>query len=73
MTLDYSWPLWGVSELCNNYLEGGGGGWKIRGRGIGENDNKREGGGLDVKFNTCRGRHYVFIPFCKLEMLWKSY
>ena len=31
---------------------GGGGG--IRGRGIGENDNKREGG-LDVKFNTYRG------------------
>ena len=72
MTLDYSWPLWSVRELCNNYLEGGGGGWKISGRGIGENDNKREWG-LDVKFNTYRGRHYVFIPFCKLEKLWKSY
>ena len=33
--------------MCNNYLEAGGGeggGWKIRGRNIGENDNKREGG-----------------------------
>ena len=30
--------------LCNNYLEGGGG-EKIRGVGIGENDNKREGVG----------------------------
>ena len=28
--------------LPNNYLEGGGG-WKIRGGGIGENDNKRGG------------------------------
>ena len=28
---------------CNNYLEGGGG-WKIRVGGIGEKDNKREGG-----------------------------
>ena len=36
--------------MCNNYLEagggGGGGGWKIRGGNIGENDNKREGGGM---------------------------
>ena len=31
------------------------GGWKIRGEGIGENDNKREGG-LDVKFNAYRER-----------------
>ena len=30
------------------------GGGEIRGRCIGENDNKREGG-LDVKFNTYRG------------------
>ena len=36
--------------LCNNYLEGGVG--KLEG--VGENDNKREGG-LDVKFNTYRG------------------
>ena len=59
MTLDYSWPLWSVRELCNNYLEGGGG--EIRGRGIGENDNKREGG-LDVKFNAYR-RALLFHSF----------
>ena len=41
------------------------GGWKIKGGDIGENDNKR--GGLDIKFNTHRGGHYFFIPFCKLE------
>ena len=44
----------------------GGGGGKLEG-GIGENDNKREGGGVDVKFNTYKGGHYFFIPFCKLE------
>ena len=41
------------------------GGEKLEGA-IGENDNKREGG-LDGKFNTYRGWHYFFIPFCKLE------
>ena len=57
--------------LCNNYLEGQGGGgvgglvWKISWGGIGENNSKREKG-LDVKFNTYRG-DYFFIPFCKLE------
>ena len=30
--------------MCNNYLEAGGGNWKIREGDIGENDNKREGG-----------------------------
>ena len=44
---------------------GGGGVGKLEG-GIGENDNKREGG-LDVKFNKYRGEHYCFIPFYKLE------
>ena len=39
--------------LCNNHLEGGRVG-KLEG-GIGENDNKREGGGVDVKFNIYRG------------------
>ena len=48
------------------------GDWKIRGGGIGENDNKREAG-LDVKFNTYKGGHYFFIPFCKLEKKWESY
>ena len=43
----------------------GGGVGKLEG-GIGENDNKREGG-LEVKFNTYGGGHYFFIPFCKLE------
>ena len=47
------------------YLPGGGEGQKLEGA-IGENDNKREGG-LDGKFNTYRGGHYFFIPFCKLE------
>ena len=35
---------------------------------IGENDNNAEGGGLDVKFNTCRGR----ITFSFLFANWKS-
>ena len=38
----------------------------MREGGIGENNDKREVG-LDVKFNTYRGGHYFFIPFCKLE------
>ena len=65
--------IWPVSHegLCNNYLEGGGGVGKLEG-GIGENDNKREGG-LDVKFNTYRRGITIFIPFCKLEKWWKSY
>ena len=44
------------------------GNWKIRRGSKGENDNKREGR-LDVKFDTYRGGHYFFIPFCKLEKL----
>ena len=32
-----------IKGLCKNYLEGGGGVGKLEG-GIGENDNKREGG-----------------------------
>ena len=45
-----------IKGLCNNCLEGGGGGGvgKLEG-GIGENDNKREGG-LDVKFNSLRSK-----------------
>ena len=41
---------------------------KLEGGGIGENDNKREGG-LDVKFSTFRGGVLLFHsdPFCKLE------
>ena len=49
------------------YLPGGGGGvGKLKG-GIGENDNKREGG-LDVKFNTYGGG----ITFSFLFANWKS-
>ena len=53
-------------------LPGGGIGKLEGGGGIGENDNKREAG-LDVKFNTYKGGHYFFIPFCKLEKKWESY
>ena len=47
-----------------------GGGWKTRGGGgIGENDNKREGG-LDVKFNTYKGGRGITFSF--LSANWKS-
>ena len=49
-------------RLCNNYLEGGGGGLENYRRGIGENDNKREEG-LDVKFNTYRRGALLFHSF----------
>jgi len=45
--------------VCNNYLEGGLGNqrWGHRGK------SQLERGGLDVKFNTYRGRHYFFHSF----------
>ena len=43
------------------WRKGGGGGRKLDG-GMGENDNKREGG-LDVKFHTYRGGALLFHSF----------
>ena len=53
---------------CAIITWGEGGGEKIRGGSIGENDNKRMGGGLDVKFNSYGGG----ITFSFLLANWKS-
>ena len=44
--------------------------WEIGGKGIGENNNKRDGG-LDVKFNTYKGAliFHSFLQTGKVEEL----